>query len=200
MPISGAAKIAMSRRSGACCTFVLGLLLGLCGVQAEDAVSEYSIKAVFLYNFARFTEWPDSAFRASDSPVSVCILGQDPFADELDQIKDRTVHGRKLLLKRPRKTAGVEQCHVLFVSASEEKRLSQILDQVESSPVLTVGDMEGFAKAGGAINFTKIGKRIRFDINPTTTKASGITLSSKLLSLARLVGEEAQTSRLGEGY
>lgn len=190
----------MSRRSGACCTFILGLLLGLCDVRAEDAVAEYSIKAVFLYNFARFTEWPDSAFPAPDSPLSVCILGQDPFADELDQIKGRTVHGRKLLLKRQRKTAGVKQCHVLFVSGSEEKRLSEILDQVEGWPVLTVGDMEGFAEAGGAINFTKIGNRIRFEINPTAAKASGITLSSKLLSLAHLVGDEAQTTQLGEGY
>ena len=103
-------------------------------------------------------------------------------------------------MKRQRKAAGVEQCHVLFISASEEQHLSQILDQVEGSPVLTVGDMEGFAKAGGAINFTKMGKRIRFDINPTAAKACGITLSSKLLSLAHLVGEEAQTTRLGEGY
>ncbi len=190
----------MSRRNGACCTFILGLLLGLCDVQAEDAVSEYSIKAVFLYNFARFTEWPDSAFPASDSPVSVCILGQDPFADELDQIEGRTVRGRKLLLKRQRKAAGVKQCHVLFVSASEEKHLSKILDEVKGFPVLTVGDMKGFAEAGGAINFTKIGNRIRFEINPAAAKASGITLSSKLLSLAHLVGEEAQSTRLREGY
>jgi|HubBroStandDraft_3_1064219.scaffolds.fasta_scaffold398811_2 hypothetical protein len=151
-----------------------------------DESLEYRVKAVFLLNFIKFTEWPPSAFTASDSPISICILGADPFGDSLDQvIAGESVNGKKVTAERLRQAPSAKACQVLFVSKSE-KNLDKILPALGQG-VLTVGDEETFIRAGGMISFIIEDRRVRFDINQTAAQNAALKLSSKLLSVARSV-------------
>src|SRR5580658_4627257 len=149
-----------------------------------DQSLEYRVKAVFLLNFIKFTEWPPSAFTASDSPISICILGADPFGDALDQvIAGESANGRKVALERLKRAPSAKACQVLFISKSE-KNIEKVLP-VLGPGVLTVGDEENFVHAGGMISFIIENRRVRFDINQTAAENAALKLSSKLLSVAR---------------
>ncbi|MEE8400109.1 MAG: YfiR family protein [Desulfobacterales bacterium] len=148
---------------------------------------EYLIKAAFLYNFARFVNWPDDAFPDAHSPLSLCIVGKDPFLDALKTIKGKTIRGRKLEITHLARIENLEQCHMLFISASEEHRLPEILDTLREESILTVSDMSRFALRGGAIHFITVSSKIRFEINVDATDTVGLKISSKLLKLARVV-------------
>ena len=153
---------------------------------------EYMIKAAFLYNFAKFVDWPAEAFPNDRTPLTLCILGKDPFGNALESIKGKTVKDRNLVIKHlawPEKT---EQCHILFISASEEKRLSQILSTVRGKAILTVSDMHSFARRGGIINLVTAKSKIRFEINVDATELVGLKISSKLLKLAQIVRDGHQ--------
>jgi hypothetical protein len=162
------------------------------GAAAEEQAEEYAVKAAFLYNFARFTEWPASAFPGNDSPIVVCILGDDPFGSAIDFLRDKTINGRRVVLKREKNAERLEPCQVLFVSRSKEDELEEILSAASGWCVLTVSDMERFAHKGGGIGFVREGNKVRFEVNPETTKKAGLGLSSKLLSLALLVNSHNQ--------
>jgi hypothetical protein len=113
-----------------------------------DSFQEYQIKAVFLFNFAKFVDWPASAFKDAQSPVTICILGKDPFGDSLDSLRDKTIEGRRLVIRRVSKTEEADKCHILFVSASEKESLSHILKVTRNWNVLTVGDTKGLPSPG----------------------------------------------------
>lgn len=172
---------------------VWGLLaLFAMGVVASSAQtpapSEYQIKAAFLYNFAKFVEWPPQMFLSPNTAINLCILGEDPFGDDLEQtIQGKIIHGRAVVIRRFKGMQGLDVCHVLFVSSSEQKRLPQLLDSLKGRSVLTVGDIEGFAAAGGMINFTMQGNKVRFAINVDVTERAGLKLSSQLLKLATII-------------
>ncbi|HSN85930.1 MAG TPA: YfiR family protein, partial [Thermoanaerobaculia bacterium] len=142
-------------------TAILALLLALAQLsrpaRAQEAYREYDVKAAFLYNFVKFVEWPAGAFRDDRSPIEICVYGTDPFGDSLDGVvKGETVEGRGLAIRRPAQLAGgagFEGCHVLFISGSERESARELLAALGSRPVLTVGDTEGFLRAGGMINF-----------------------------------------------
>jgi len=152
---------------------------------AAEMSREYLIKAAFLYNFAKFTEWPAAAFASADSPLTICVLGDDPFGAALDAIDGKEIKGRTVSVRRLADTAVAEACHVIFISISEETRLTDILDILRGRPVLTVADMPEFARTGGIINLkTNEEERIRFDINIGKAQQAGLRMSSKLLSLA----------------
>ena len=153
---------------------------------------EYMIKAAFLYNFARFVDWPAKAFPNDHTPINVCILGKDPFGDAFEPIKGKIVKGRKLALLRVKRLEELEQCHILFISSSEDKRLSQILSAIRGKNILTVSDIKMFARRGGTINFVIVEKKIRFEINIEAVRLAGLEISSKLLKLAKIVGGESQ--------
>lgn len=167
-------------------------VLSLSVCQAQQPAEEYALKAAFLYNFARFTEWPSTSFPQEDFPFIVCIFGDDPFGATIDFLQDKSVHGRPILLKREKSLARLESCHVLFVSASKKNELGQILDLTEGWSVLTVSDMDQFAQKGGGIGFIRQNDKIRFEVNTGTIKRAGLRLSSKLLQLALLVDDPAQ--------
>jgi hypothetical protein len=151
-----------------------------------DETLEYQVKAAFLLNFIKFTEWQPAAFTASDSPISICILGADPFGDSLDQvIAGESANGRKVALERLKRAPLAKACQVLFISKSE-KGLDKILPALGPG-VLTVGDEETFIRAGGMISFIIEDRRVRFDINQTAAENAALKLSSKLLSVARSV-------------
>ncbi len=157
------------------------------GTKAQPP-SEYQIKAAFLYNFAKFVEWPTKAFRDGSGSMNLCVLGEDPFGDDLEEtIQGKIVNGRELMIKRFKALQGVESCHILFISSLERGNLPQILAALKHMSLLTVGEMDRFAKLGGIINFTLQEKRVRFEINVDAAEQAGLKISSQLLKLAKII-------------
>lgn len=164
---------------------VLFLPAGRAGAQEAN---EYEVKAAYLYNFARFVEWPDNVSLDPNGPLVIAILGRDPFGGEIDRfIQGKTVNGRRLVIKRFSSLEAYEQCHILFVSSSEKRNLPRILAAVRNSSVLTVSETDRFAQIGGIINFITIENSIRFEINQAAAERVGLKISYKLLSLGRVV-------------
>ncbi len=157
----------------------------------DGAPTEYQVKAAFLYNFGKFVEWPPGALPADS--FAICVLGEDPFGPELDRlIEGKSVHGKKLGAHRLGRAEEAGKCQVLFVSASENGRLAHILASVRGRSVLTVGDTEGFAHRGGIINFRLVENKVRFEINLDAAERAGLTVSSQLLKLAKIIREGSQ--------
>jgi len=153
-----------------------------------DSPGEYQIKAAFVYNFAKFVEWPSNAFSDSGSPIVIGVVGDDPFGSSLDQvIKGKTANGRRLVIKRFPKIRDIQSCHILFISSSESSRLKKTLEAVKGSSVLTTSDIERFAQRGGIVGLTLDGSKIGIDINVDAAKRANLKVSSKLLKLARIV-------------
>jgi hypothetical protein len=153
-----------------------------------QAVDEYRVKAAFLYNFAKFVEWPPQAFLSANTPLVICVLGQNPFGRSLDEAVDgKVVEDRKLVVRQFADIRQVSGCHILFVSSSERKYLRAILGDLKESGVLTVGETEGFTAEGGVITLWLEGDRVRFEINLDAASRQKLRISSRLLSLARIV-------------
>jgi hypothetical protein len=149
---------------------------------------EYEIKAVFLYNFAQFVEWPPEAFPDKSAPLVIGILGADPFGAYMDDVvRGETVNGRPFVIRRLARAEEVDGCHILFISNSESGHLDEILDSLKGKSVLTVGEMDGFSKFGGMIRFVTENNKVRLRINVTAAKTAGLKISSKLLRPAQIV-------------
>lgn len=161
---------------------------------SPQAVSEYKVKAAFLFNFAKFVEWPEQD--DDGDSVTIGVVGLDPFGESLDQVvRDKTVGTKHIAIRR---FAGVEQmepCHILFISPSESSRLDEILKALDGTATLTVGEDEGFVTKGGIIRFFTHESRIRFEINLDAAEYEGLQLSSKLLQVARTVGRGNRSGR-----
>ena len=153
-----------------------------------ESVSEYAVKAAYLYNFAKFVEWPLQAFKTATSPLILCIVGKDPFGDALDAVANKTVRERTLVVQRLPRVEESTGCHILFLSNSESNHLAQVLRRLENAPVLTVSDIQGFAEAGGMIGLVNVEQHIRFEINISSTKRANLKISSQLLKLAKIIG------------
>jgi hypothetical protein len=155
---------------------------------SAQAAPEYQLKAVFLFNFAQFVEWPPSAFPEPEAPLVIGVLGEDPFGEYLDQtVQGESVNNHPLAVQRYRRVDEITTCHILFVSRKEADRLEQILARLKGRGVLTVGDFDGFAGRGGMIRFVTDHNRIRLKINLDAAKADDLTISSKLLRPAEIV-------------
>ncbi len=153
---------------------------------AADNSLEYQVKAAFLLNFTKFVEWPESAFADPGSPVAICILGDDPFGAALDQVAaGETANGRKVTIQRIKRVPPPKSCQVLFVSKAEKDFAKTV--PALGSGVLTVGEAEGFIRAGGMIAFVIENRRVRFDINQGAAEMAELKLSAKLLAVARAV-------------
>jgi len=160
------------------------------GAQSEPP-TEYQIKAAFLYNFAKFVEWPADAFADPHAPLVLGIVGEDPFGSVLDKlVLGKTVNGRGLVIKKLKQGADLRNCHILFLSSSETKRVPQILESLQGASVLTVGERERFAQSGGVINFILEENKVRFEINSDAAARARLNISSKLLALARIVADQ----------
>jgi|HubBroStandDraft_6_1064221.scaffolds.fasta_scaffold113561_3 hypothetical protein len=166
---------------------VVTLLLG--GTQAQSPTAgEYQIKAAFLYNFAKFVEWPASGFLDASAPLKICVLGQDPFGQSLRDITNgKTVSGRKLEINQVVDLERARSCHILFIASSEKTQLKQILESLRGSDALTVGDTLGFAEQGVMINLLLEENRVLFAVNRKAAEQAGLKISSKLLSVAKVV-------------
>jgi hypothetical protein len=166
---------------------VLALILGVLSPApaAQSRPSEYQVKAVYLFNFSRFVEWPAEPAASPNEPFSICVLGQDPFGAALGAtLAGETVGGRRLVANRIEKPQDALTCRVLFVSISEQSRLRAILDMLDKKSVLTVSDIPRFAEQGGMIEFVMQGEKVRFEVNLTNATEAGLKLSSELLKVA----------------
>ena len=156
---------------------------------------EYQIKAAFLYNFARFVDWPAEK-QNEKNQILVGIYGKDPFGSTLEQtLQGKTVGGRPLAIRRLTTLAGVKQCHILFISSAEKKNLGLILEVAGEGGVLTVGESAKFAEEGGMVNFAMRDNTVGLEVNVSAAERAHLTISSKLLRLAKLVGKERTTGR-----
>jgi hypothetical protein len=150
---------------------------------------EYQVKAVFLYNFSRFVEWPETAFPDSKAPFVVGVFGFDPFGADLDEaVRGESVRGHPLVVRRVRNAAEAADCQIVFIHHSERDRLPELLAAVDKRSILTVSDLEGAAKLGVMIRFVTQSGRIRMSINPDAARAAQLTISSNLLRSAEIVG------------
>lgn len=153
----------------------------------DDSLRGSLVKVAFLFNFARFTDWPARAFQAPMTPLRFCVLGEDPFGAPFDAIANKEVRGRPVTVDRVAAAGDAARCHVLYVSGSENRRLAEILESVRGRPVLTVAEMADFAKSGGIINLKTVDNRIRFEVNLTAARQAGLRFSSRFLNLATIV-------------
>lgn len=173
----------------AICLFLFAFTFHLSALtkQAEAGqASEYEVKAAFLYNFAKFVEWPEST---TDNTLNICTLGEDPFDKAMDSIVGRFIKKRRVVIKRISSVKKSENCHILFVSSSERKQLRAITQAIGDAAILTIGDTEGFAKKGLIINLIMENDKVRFEVNLDAAKRSGLHISSSLLELARIIRE-----------
>jgi len=176
-------------RAAAWVVVLVGLAGGLPG-DARAAPLEYQVKAGFLYNFAKFVEWPAPAFERPQTPYSICVLGPDPFGEDLDvAVGEATLHGRRLVVRRLGDVKNAAGCHILFVSKSDPRKLPALFQALGNTPTLTVGEHDDFIRAGGCLRFFWQGDLIRFEINLLATERAQLKVSAKLLNLARVIGK-----------
>lgn len=166
---------------------VLGLLASVGRAEAPAGL-EYQVKAAFLYNFAKFVEWPAGTFKGAGDSVIFCVLGNDPFGESLDDVvRGESLDGRRLVVHRTRDVSKAADCHVVFIARSERDRQETILGSLYRRGALTVGETDTFLAAGGIIGFVLDQNKVRFDVNIAAAERSGLKLSSRLLRLARTV-------------
>jgi hypothetical protein len=163
-------------------------------VTLAQSATEYQVKAAFLFNFAKFVEWPADAFPGADSALQICVLGQDPFGHEFEQvIADKTVNGHRIELIHPSGMPQAKACQIIFVASSGKAQLREILRGLRGASVLTVGDTSGFARMGGIINFVLDDGRVRFEINVMAAERAHLRVSARLLTVAKLIVNDEDT-------
>jgi len=171
---------------------IASILLPLLGawtrvsIAQDSAQSEAKLKAAYLFNFAKFVEWPADAFADSDSPVVFGTIGRDVLGSALaEAIHGKTVGGRRVVARTLSSSEDPRQCHLLFIGPMERGRISQLMTALNGSSVLTVGDADGFLRIGGIIKFVIVNDRLQFEINVSAARRSRIKISSKLMQLSR---------------
>jgi hypothetical protein len=164
---------------------LLSLLSLLCGVQTAQAdnLSEYRLKAAFLYNFITFTEWPAGV----GNTLNLCVYGPDPFGEDLDKLQGKSVASRSLAVRRTNSVNGLGNCQIVFITRPMIDNLSGVIDDLNGRAVLTVADSPGAARQGVAINMGTENNKVNFEANLGAARGNGLNLSSKLLRLAREV-------------
>ena len=181
----GADRTRLSRRI-VLCFLALSLLSVTLSTASQAQSNEYQVKAAFLYNFARFVDWPGDAFGGSNAPLIIGVVGDDPFGGALDQaINGKNINGHPLVVRRLKWGQDLRSCQILFISSSERKHLPKIIQSLRGSNVLTVGDMGQFNQQGGIINFILEASKVKFEINSRAADQAHLRISSKLLALAK---------------
>lgn len=163
--------------------FVL-LWSGVSSNALADTNRGYELKAAFLYNFARFTSWPENGL-GDNNTFLLCMGGKSPFGDALSTINGKHVHGKELISIEIGSANDVAQCDMLFIGETDQGTLADFLEQSITNNILTVAEAPGFAKQGGMIELIEADRKIRFDINIRTARKAGLDISSRLLKLAR---------------
>lgn len=163
-----------------------GLLL-LGGNTRASEFDEYAVKAAFLYNFAKFVEWPPEKFASADAPLVICIAGDNPFGPALGAVAGKRVENHPVEVRHLPTATGLDPCHIVFVGRADQGRYKPMLARLTRLPILTVSDIGDFTQAGGMIGLIEADQRIRFVINLTAARRANLKLSSQLLKLATTV-------------
>lgn len=172
-----------------CLIGVIALALMTPIAEGQPVAGEYEVKAAYLLNFARFVEWRPEALPAG-APLQIGIVGKHAFGRALeDVLRDKSANGHPILLRHLQWQDHLANCHIIFISASEEIHLPEILVRLGRQNVLTVSDIDRFSLRGGIVEFRMVGNRVRFDIDRATAGAARLEISAKLLSVARAVHE-----------
>lgn len=181
----------IGRRRWMAALLVAATVLPALPIRAVESRNELKIKAAYLYQFAKFSEWPPAAFEKADSDLVLGVLGSNPFGKLLDGLNGKTIKGRKVVVVHCENTSDARKCHVLFIPGSMgEEAIAKALKALDGVPVLTVGDANGFSEQGGMIQMYPESGKVRFNINLVSAKAAGIKLDSRFLGLARKVKRE----------
>jgi hypothetical protein len=149
--------------------------------------TEYEVKAAYIYNFAKFVEWP-VRFRDRSDVIHVCIIGYDPFGPSLATIEGKAAGGKRIETRRLTSHQQAGSCEMLYIAGSEEGDLERVFEAVKDTPVLTIGDTNGFTQRGVMVNFYMENNKVLFEINPNAAMRAGLKISSALLRIARIVG------------
>ncbi len=170
---------------------LLALLAAVAGpseIRAQDALQrEYDIKATYLCKFFNYIDWPADTLPPVGGVITIGIVGENPFGPAMDWLNGKQIKGRTLAVKQIATAKDFEHCQIVFISASEKARLPEIFGQLKDAKVLTVSEVDGFTSQGGIINFISERNKIRFEINLEVARRTGLTISSDLLKLAKLV-------------
>lgn len=158
------------------------------------SATEYQVKAAFLYNFAKFVDWPPSAFASPKQTFEICVYGHDPFGPALeDALLGKSIGDRRISLGHAAQFQDLVGCHVVFVSGPEHEPIADLANRLKGRAVLLVGESDGFAASGGTIQFTIEDNRVHFVINPEAADRAGLKISSKLLALAKIVHDPTRS-------
>jgi hypothetical protein len=167
----------------------LAMLVSPAGWGAAQGVSTPALKAAFLFNFVKFTQWP-ADIMPPGVPLVLCVLGDRQVEAALEEvIKGHPVDSHDLIVKRV-SADGIRSCHLLHISGADGKESIALVQSLNNMPVLTVSDLSGFAQSGGIINFTVEDSRMGFVVNTDAADRAHLRLSSKLLSLAKIVKDQ----------
>jgi hypothetical protein len=161
------------------------LMLGCMAANAQSVITEAQAKAAFVLNFARYIEWPASAFGARDAPLVVCLVGREGPGAALSGLEGRQVQGRPIKVRLSVAVEDMRGCHVVFVGETDERRGLPILRALSGLPILSVSDMDRFIDIGGAIGIVISDNRLQFEINRSALEQANVKASASLLKLAR---------------
>lgn len=157
-------------------------------IAQTPAQDEQLFKAAYIYNFAKFTNWPDSIWQTQDDSLNICTAGSDELIIELIRLSGNMVKNHPLSIKPLDVVESYGKCHLLYIATSEKKRYKDILASISASHILTVSEITGFGRNGGIIELFREENRTRFIINLTAARQAGLVISSHLLILADVIG------------
>ena len=170
--------------------FCLFLIASPSAFSQKEESAEYPVKLAFLYNFTKFIEWPPDSYHAPGAPLLMCIVGHDPFSRILESdLGTRNVGGHPVEVRTLKPNDRLSLCQIVFVPATEKQHADKIVSGLKGSSTLTVGETDGFAVQGGIINLTVEANKVHFEVNRLAAERAGLKISSRLLSIAKLVHE-----------
>jgi hypothetical protein len=149
--------------------------------------SESAVKSAFVYNFARFTKWPEESFSQSPNEFKLCLVGEEPNEQFFSNLTDKRIAGRPIIIEIRSRLIDLNLCQIIFLSGTDHSLIPRVLAAVEFKPVLTIGEMTGFSEIGGIFTIINVDGRMRFQANIKSIKRSGLKISSRLLKLAKIV-------------
>ena len=149
--------------------------------------TEAQIKAAYVLNFAKFTDWPAKAQVPADASLAVCVIGNQETVAGFASIEGKAVQTREVRVRSNPQLGDLASCHVLYIDAAERASVPGAFKVTSSRPILTVSDAVGFVDAGGMLGLVMVDGKIRFDANREAAQAAGLRLRAQLLTLARTV-------------
>ena len=155
-----------------------------------SADDEPLLKAAFVYNFAKFTRWPDNTWTEQNAPLVLCTMGSDKLADGLIQLGGKTIQEHPVTTRPLLDDQNPETCHLLYIAASEQPRYKDILKTMRGKPILTVSELSHFGRTGGIIELYREKDQTRFIINLGVAREAGLVLSARLLGMAVVIDNE----------